>query len=103
MNRIVSIVSKASVMLLPVAVAVGAATSENALAQAVYVAPPAPPAAYVAVNPPEYYQGHAAYLYNGNWYYRDGHGAWNYYRHEPGYLHGRRAHWDARRQYHYKH
>jgi hypothetical protein len=103
MNRIVSILSKALVVMVPAGMAVGVVGDHDALAQVVYVAPPAPPAAYIAVNPPEYYQGHAAYLYNNNWYYRDAHGQWSYYRHEPAYLHERRAHWQARRQYHYKH
>ena len=103
MNRIAPTLCKALVVLVPVVAAVGAGAGEDASAQTIYVAPPAPPPAYIAVNPPEYYQGHATYFYRGNWYYRDGHGAWNYYRHEPAYLHGRRAHWEARRHYHYKH
>ena len=101
--KIAAIFSRALVMLVPAGMAVGVFSPTDALAQVVYVAPPAPPSAYIAVNRPEYYGGHATYLYNGSWYYRDGHGSWNYYRHEPPQLHERRAHWDARRQYHYKH
>jgi hypothetical protein len=103
MNRIASILSKTLMAMLPAGMAVGMVAGHDALAQVVYVAPPAPPAAYIAVNAPEYYRGHAVYLYNNNWYYRDPHGAWSYYRHEPAYLHERRAHWEARRHYHYKH
>ena len=71
MNRIHSILSRTLVATIPAGMAVGMVASHDALAQVVYVAPPAPPAAYVAVNPPEYYRGHAVYLYNNNWYYRD--------------------------------
>jgi hypothetical protein len=48
-----------------------------------------PPDAYIATATPTYYDGHAAYWYNGGWFYRDG-GAWRHYRAEPGRLHDAR-------------
>jgi hypothetical protein len=66
-----------------------------------YVAPPPPPDAYVATTQPEYYENRPVYWYGGNWFYRDEHGRWNFYRQEPSYLRDRRAHWDDRRRYHY--
>jgi hypothetical protein len=66
-------------------------------------APPPPPDAYIATTQPEYYEGRPVYWYNGNWYYRDEHGAWNYYRTEPAYLRDRRAHATDHRRYQYNH
>jgi hypothetical protein len=63
--------------------------------------PPPPPDAYVATVAPEYFEGRPVYLYNNLWYFRDEHGAWQYYRHEPEYLRGRRGHWGERGRYHY--
>jgi hypothetical protein len=71
--------------------------------QGQYVAPPPPPDAYIATTQPEYYEGRPVYWYNGNWYYRDEHGAWNYYRTEPAYLRDRRAHAADHRRYQYNH
>ena|SRR5579859_7180676 len=71
------------------------------VAPAPVVAPPPPPDAYVATVAPEYYEGRPVYLYNNYWYFRDEHGAWQYYRHEPEYLRGRRDHWRERGRYHY--
>jgi hypothetical protein len=69
-----------------------AAYAPVAEAQVVYY----PPASYVASYEPVYYNGYAHYYYNNNWYYRD-HGAWRGYAVEPGYLHGYRGAWGARR------
>jgi hypothetical protein len=66
-----------------------------------YIAPPPPPDAYVATAQPEYYEGHSVYWYNGNWYYRDERGAWNYYHTEPAYLRDRRAHTPDHKRYQY--
>jgi hypothetical protein len=98
MNRLQSIVSKAFLVALPVGAAIVAGTPGEARAQ--YVAPPAPPAAYIATMAPEYYEGRAVYFYNGSWYFRDARG-WNYYHAEPAYLRDRRAHWGNDRRYHY--
>jgi hypothetical protein len=117
MIRIETIVRKALVLALPVASAMAIGAPRDARAQYAppppppqyvappppqyvtppappppqYVAPPAPPDAFIATSTPEYYEGRPVYLYNGNWYYRDEHGGWNYYRSEPQYLHDRRA------------
>ncbi len=101
--KLLPILSKALVLSLPIATAVGLGAAGDAQAQVVYVAPPAPPAAYIAVNPPIFYEGRPVYWYGSNWYYRDGRGNWNYYRHEPAYLHDHRTHAPVRRPYHYRH
>lgn len=44
---------------------------------------------YVATTEPVYYGGHASYLYNNRWYYRDG-GRWGRYNREPAALAQRR-------------
>jgi len=44
-----------------------------------------PPPEFIAVNPPVYFEGHAAYYYGNRWYYRDGPG-WHSYHDEPLYL-----------------
>ena len=47
-----------------------------------------------------YYEGHASYWYGNHWYYRDEHGSWGHYDHEPTFLAERRAHAaPARRSY----
>jgi len=51
----------------------------------VEVAPPAPPAEFIATATPVYFEGRPAYWWNGRWYFRDG-GRWGYYHDEPGYL-----------------
>ena len=50
-----------------------------------------PPPEYVASTEPIYYEGHAAYWYHGYWGWRDAHGAWNHYDHEPAFLAQRRG------------
>jgi len=59
-----------------------------------------PPAAFVAVNTPVYYEGHATYWYGNQWYYRDGRN-WRAYHQEPVYLHEYRGRHVAA-QYHYE-
>ena len=49
-----------------------------------------PSAAFRATARPTYYEGRAAYWYQGRWYYRDG-GNWAYYREEPVFLRERRV------------
>jgi hypothetical protein len=51
-----------------------------------------PPPEYVASTEPVYYEGHAAYWYGNQWSWRDEHGAWNHYDHEPAGLAEHRAH-----------
>jgi hypothetical protein len=59
-----------------------------------------PPASFVAVNRPVYYEGHATYWYGNQWYYRDGR-KWRAYHQEPVYLREYRGrHRTA--QYHYE-
>ena len=95
MTRSLAIVSTASSTLAAIGLvtALGLA-SRVASAQVGY-----PPAEFIATTEPVYYQGHAAYWYGNQWYYRD-HGRWSYYRAEPGYLRDRRAHWGVERGYH---
>lgn len=50
-----------------------------------------PPPDFVATTDPVYYDGHADYWYNDQWYYYDG-GAWQVYATEPGYLMDWRGH-----------
>jgi hypothetical protein len=109
MNRIRTMLSKTLAFAVPIA-ALAALGSAPAHAQdgppppppgPVADAPPPPPPAYVATVQPEYYEGRPVYWYNGNWYFHDANGAWNYYRTEPGYLHERRGHWAEHARYHY--
>jgi hypothetical protein len=59
-----------------------------------------PPPEYIATTEPVYYEGHAAYWYGGHWAWRDEHGGWNHYDHEPPALADRRAHFaPVRRSY----
>jgi hypothetical protein len=51
-----------------------------------------PPPEFIATTDPVYYEGHASYWYGNHWYWRDVHGAWNHYDHEPGFLADHRAH-----------
>jgi hypothetical protein len=51
-----------------------------------------PPPEVIATTEPVYYEGHAAYWYGNQWSWRDAHGAWNHYDHEPPALAERRAH-----------
>jgi hypothetical protein len=96
-----------TLLAIPVGIAVLASTPHDAQAQYVappnppgYVAPGAPPPAFIATVQPEYYENRPTYFYNGLWYYRDGHGGWNYYHNEPAYLHDRHPRPDEHR-YHY--
>jgi hypothetical protein len=74
------------------------------LAAALLVGAPAaaqwdpPPSEFIATTEPAYYEGHAAYWYNGHWFWRDEHGAWSHYEQEPRYLADRRAHFSPARR-----
>ncbi|HEY1554687.1 MAG TPA: hypothetical protein VGF94_07600 [Kofleriaceae bacterium] len=83
-----------TVLMLVIPAALGLATPGEAQAQVQVVVEP--PSAFIATAAPEYFEGRPVYWYNDHWYYRD-HGRWGYYRAEPGYLRGRRAHWVDRR------
>ena len=85
--------SLSKVLILVIAIALGSSTK----ARAQIVVTFAPPAAYIATSQPEYFEGRPVYWYNNNWYFRD-HGRWTYYRREPVYLHGRRAHLEQQRR-----
>ena len=113
MNRIQTMFSKTLVLALPLATlaiaASGPARAQYAPPPPPAPAPPPPPAdvpppppdAYIATVQPEYYEGRPVYWYNGNWYFHDGNGAWNYYRTEPAFLRDRRGHWNEHARYHY--
>lgn len=68
--------------------AVATALSIGTIAGVCLLAAPAlaqddgPPPEVIATLVPVYHEGHAAYWYNGRWYYRDG-ARWNYYHDEP--------------------
>jgi hypothetical protein len=113
MNRIQTMFSKTVLLALPFATL---AIAASGLAHAQYApppppapapppppadVPPPPPDAYVATVQPEYYEGRPVYWYNGNWYFHDANGAWNYYRTEPAFLRDRRGHWNEHARYHY--
>jgi hypothetical protein len=84
--------------LLSVAAITGAMVSTPAMAQVqVQIFPPA---SFVAVNTPVYYDGHATYWYGNQWHYRDGR-QWRAYRQEPVYLREYRGRHVAA-QYHYE-
>ena len=51
-----------------------------------------PPPEWIATTEPVYFEGHAAYWYENHWVWRDEHGAWARYDHEPPFLANRRAH-----------
>lgn len=53
----------------------------------------------VATTDPVYYDGVPVYWYGGHWMYRDAHGGWAYYQHEPPALAARRAAAPAARRY----
>jgi hypothetical protein len=57
-----------------------------------------PPPEFVATTEPAYFEGHAAYWYNGHWFWRDEHANWNHYDREPPYLADRRAHFPPARR-----
>jgi hypothetical protein len=90
MIRARSILSKMLLLAVPLAAAILFGAPSTAQAQEVY-----PPDAYIAITPPEYYQGRPVYYYHNNWFYRGEHGRWNRYRSEPGYLRDRRTHGGA--------
>lgn len=50
-----------------------------------------PPAGFIASATPVYYEGRPAFFYNDRWYFRNGAGAWGYYRNEPPYLYRQRT------------
>jgi hypothetical protein len=47
-----------------------------------------PPPEYIATTEPVYFEGHASYWYGNHWVWRDEHGAWAHYDHEPPFLAG---------------
>jgi hypothetical protein len=71
------------VVALPVCTVAGVAAAQD-------MAPPAPPATYVATVAPVYYGGQPMYWYLNHWYWRAPNGAWSYYRQEPAFLHEHR-------------
>jgi hypothetical protein len=94
MNRIIATMSKG----FAIAPAIGALalvflTGAPAAAQ---WAPPPPE--FIASTEPVYYEGHAAYWYGGRWFWRDEHGGWGHYDHEPPFLADRRAHFPPPRR-----
>jgi len=96
MNRTQAILSKALVLVLPIAVSAAVVAPGEARAQE----DSAPPAAYIATTTPEFFEGRPVYYWNNYWYYRDG-PRWNVYRDEPLTLRGLRANWSYRPRYHY--
>lgn len=88
MNRAKSIFFKVLLAALPIT---GTLVVAEGVASAQY-----PPPEYIATATPEYYEGHAAYYYNNQWYYRNG-SNWAAYHSEPTYLRDRRAHWSPER------
>ena len=96
MNRKIVMLSK-GLVIVSAAGAFAAVSLMGASAGAQW-APPPPE--FVATTEPTYYEGHAAYWYGGRWAWRDEHGAWNHYDHEPPALADRRAHFPpVRRDY----
>lgn len=90
---------KALSSILRAAVLCAAAASTSACEVAAYpdggyVEADYPPPDFVATVQPVYYEGHAAYWYNGRWFYRDG-GHWAHYDREPAALAPRRAQFNA--------
>jgi hypothetical protein len=88
MNRLIATLSKGFV-IVSAAGALAAVSLVGTPANAQWVPPPPE---YVATTEPVYYEGHAAYWYGNHWNWRDGHGAWNHYDHEPAALADRRMH-----------
>jgi hypothetical protein len=88
MNRNITTLSKGFVIVSAIG-GLAAVTLIGAPAAAQYVAPPAE---FIATTEPVYYDGHAAYWYGNHWNWRDEHGAWNHYDHEPPALADRRTH-----------
>lgn len=100
MNTFTATVSKWFV-LVPSSGLLAAALAVVTSAAAQMPPPPPPPPEFIATTEPAYYEGHAAYWYNGHWFWRDEHGAWNHYDREPPFLADRRAHFPpARRSWH---
>jgi hypothetical protein len=78
---------------LSIAVAAGALAASvlvGAPAEAQQVVWTTPPVEYITITEPVYYQNHPHYWYQGHWYWRDEHGGWNHYDHEPDWLIQRR-------------
>ena len=96
MNRKISTLSKG----LAIVTAVGALAAVSLVGSTAEAQWAPPPAEYIATTEPVYYEGHASYWYGNHWSYRDEHGAWAHYDHEPTFLADRRAHAaPARRSY----
>jgi hypothetical protein len=88
MNRIIATLSK-GIALVPAVGVVALVSLTGAPAEAQW-APPPPE--YIATTEPVYYEGHPAYWYGGHWFWRDEHGGWGHYDHEPPFLADRRGH-----------
>jgi hypothetical protein len=88
MNRNIATLSKG----LFVVVAAGALASVALVARSAQADEWVPPPAEVVVSSePVWYEGHAHYWYGNHWYWRDEHGGWQHYDHEPAYFAGRRG------------
>ncbi len=94
MNRITSTLWK-GLVTVPMVGALASVLLVSAKAAAQWEPPPPE---YIATTEPAYYEGHAAYYYNSHWYWRDAHGGWNHYEHEPAFLADRRAHFPPARR-----
>jgi hypothetical protein len=88
MNRSIATLSKG----LVIATAAGALAAISLLADRAEAQWVPPPSEVIATSEPVWYEGHAHYWYGGHWYWRDEHGGWQHYDHEPAYFaqrHGR--------------
>jgi hypothetical protein len=89
MNRVISALCKG----FAVVPAVGALALVSLIGSTAEAQWAPPPPEFIATAEPIYYEGHAAYWYGNHWSYRDEHGGWGHYDHEPPFLADRRAHW----------
>jgi hypothetical protein len=81
------------VITAALATALGASTlgcEVTAYPENYYVDGDYPPADWVATTEPVYFEGHAAYWYQGRWFYREGN-RWTSYQREPPALAQHRA------------
>jgi hypothetical protein len=90
MNRTIATLSRGFVIAAVAGLGAFAATSLVATTADAQWAPP-PPEVYTTTEP-VWYEGHAHYWYGGHWYWRDEHGGWQHYDHEPAFLVERHMH-----------